>query len=295
MKCSQCAADLPSSASVCPNCGTSVRLVADRPFSYLPAGTPPWPTAVPAQLPFVVDALPGTPDLSGTKIAERPKRSAGRVLLIIGVLILTPVLGALATFGVLRLNGQLNPTPHAQAQPQRTSSNTQTNQSGQLPTPTGFKTIKDTATNVSLQYPSDWTAGPADQSSSNFVVLPITPPSQIPLGMDIQRFSDSASANFASATDLNTTLIQELSRNQGVHNIQQVTPTSPQVTIGGTKWDQQDATLLDGNNNQLHFTSISVRHNNVYYSIYFYILANYYQEAMQKYIQPILDSVQFLS
>ena len=44
----------------------------------------------------------------------------------------------------------------------------------------------------------------------------------------------------------------------------------------------------------MHFATISVQHNKLYYTILLLIPDVYYDEAMQKYIQPMLDSLQFV-
>ncbi len=44
-----------------------------------------------------------------------------------------------------------------------------------------------------------------------------------------------------------------------------------------------------------HLTTIAVQHNQLYYDILYYAPAIVYNEAMQKYFQPMLDSIQFQS
>jgi hypothetical protein len=56
-----------------------------------------------------------------------------------------------------------------------------------------------------------------------------------------------------------------------------------------------DVILSDGQGNESYFASISVLHNNSYYNLAFVLPTTAHDEAMQKYIQPMLDPVQFLS
>jgi hypothetical protein len=45
----------------------------------------------------------------------------------------------------------------------------------------------------------------------------------------------------------------------------------------------------------MRFITISVQHKKLYYTIVLLIPNIYYDEAMQKYIQPMFDSLQFLA
>ena len=69
--------------------------------------------------------------------------------------------------------------------------------------------------------------------------------------------------------------------------------TTPQRTIGGTQWDEQDASFANRNNVTFHLTSIAVQRNHLYYDILFYSPQVYYDEAVQKYFQPMFDSFHF--
>lgn len=301
MKCSRCATELPDSATTCPRCGWSTRVV-DQPatFSYLPAGTPPWPTALPQRLPYVVDSVPytaGTP-LPPGKAQEKGR--AGRTIVTAAILLASIIVGTLLTLGVLYENGQLNQsrltnvTLHpvtATSTPQTTTSN------GTVPTPTSFKSVSDTNLNVSLQYPSTWTAGPLNQTSDP-MDYPLTSPTQngySDIRVDIEHFSTSTSSTISSAKSLDSAYLQSISQLSGVQNFQTVTPSNAQPTIGGVTWDRQDATLDNANGVALHFTTISVQYKSAYYTIQLLVEANVFQDAMTKDIQPIFNSVHFLS
>src|SRR5215472_19082522 len=113
MNCPQCSAELSNSVTFCPRCGTSLRPAS---FSYLPAGTPPWPSAAPQGYAYVPTAATeahqktAAPAVSGVP-TSKPRGLAGRVLVIIGLLALSIVIGAGGTLGVLALNGQFAPAP----------------------------------------------------------------------------------------------------------------------------------------------------------------------------------------
>ncbi len=107
MNCPQCGTELSNSATFCPRCGTSLRPAS---FSYLPAGTPPWPSAAPQSYSYVptsaIETSQKTAAPAVTSVpASKPRRSAGSVLLIIGLLALSVVIGVGGTFGLLALNG----------------------------------------------------------------------------------------------------------------------------------------------------------------------------------------------
>jgi hypothetical protein len=94
---------------------------------------------------------------------------------------------------------------------------------------------------------------------------------------------------------MNQANLQAFSSQQGVHNLQLLQNAASQRTIGGTTWTEQDAGYQDNNGNAMRFTTISVQHKKLYYTIVLLIPNIYYDEAMQKYIQPMFDSLQFLA
>ncbi len=273
-------------------------------FSYLPPGAPPWPTTVPQQLPYVVEAAPA-PQVAAVPAARtgaKPRRSVASILSIIAVLILTPLLGAAATFGILYYNGAFAANTPAHNSASKTT-DTQTTagatptavqQVTSLPAATSYKQDKETTMNLSLEYPSDWTAGPIDQSGDP-IALPIQAPQQYGINFVVTRFSSSTSSTITNADEVNSVHIQALAKLQGVHTVTNVTVANTQPTIGGTKWAQKEATFMDSSNAKIHFTTITALHNKDYYSIYFFVPDTLYQDAMQKYLQHMLNSLQFLS
>ena len=60
-------------------------------------------------------------------------------------------------------------------------------------------------------------------------------------------------------------------------------------------WDEQDSTFSTTQGLLYHLVSIAVQHNQLYYDILYYAPTVVYNEAVQKYFQPMLDSVQFQS
>ena len=111
MKCPQCNAELPEAATYCHSCGSPVRPAT---FSYLPPGTPAWPTTIPQKPSTIAGTSAQTAQqkekesISSTKpLSDRPKRSARTVLMITALFILVPLVGIGATLGMLWFNGEL--------------------------------------------------------------------------------------------------------------------------------------------------------------------------------------------
>ena len=94
---------------------------------------------------------------------------------------------------------------------------------------------------------------------------------------------------------MNQANLQAFSSQQGVHNLQLLQNSASQQTIGGVTWTEQDAGYQDNNGNAMRFTIISIQHKKLYYTIALLIPNTYYDEAMQKYIQPIFASLQFMA
>src|SRR5262249_10269581 len=152
----------------------------------------------------------------------------------------TPVVGALTTIGVLTIQGRfpLNPpAPPPYLRIPGTPGNANPfSGSGVLPPPAAFKVISDASMNISVQCPSDWTAGPADQSTDP-IEFPITQPGHL-IRMYIARFSSSLSSQIslsggpsggpsAGPGQLNDDLISQMS-----HQFSGVTiPTNASPTI----------------------------------------------------------------
>jgi hypothetical protein len=287
MRCSRCETELPDSATVCSRCGTPTQTsVTPSGFSYLPLGAPPWPTTVPQQL------MQPTASIATAAALPAPpaRRPLSKVLLTIAVLILIPLLGAGITFASLYAQGKIGnsaaatqqqaiPTPTAQAR------------TGPLPTPTSFKQISDKNLNVSLKYPSDWTAD-AIASDASTVQQHIYS-QQVGISFYFVHIEPSQSSQFTGASDVNQANLASLQA-QGA-NIQVVSAQNPQPQFAGTTWTEMDGTFPDSDGNTIHVISISVKHNGAYYTILSLIPQTYFTEASQKYIQPMLDSVKFLS
>jgi hypothetical protein len=301
MKCSQCAAELPTLATSCPQCGSSIPQGQLNAFSYLPPGTSPWPTRVSEKLPYLVEARSSELAMAGVhangKVKPRVSSPVRRIISVVLIVLLTPVVGVLGTVGVLAIQGQFLPNTHPARSLSHFPSKSGTSAPsggnvGSLPTPAPFTSASDVAMNISVQYPSDWTAGPADQSTDP-IEYPITQPDQL-IRILIARFSTSTSSQILGPDQLNTKLIAIMQ--QQVSNVKMVTPPNASPTIGNDQWVEQDATFTDQNNTRNHFTTITVFHDRQnYYNINFIVPQSLYQQAMQEYIQPILKSFKFNS
>jgi hypothetical protein len=305
MTCPHCSADLPESATYCHTCGSPVRSAA---FSYLPPGTPAWPATVLTLPVSVADAsIQNGKDLEGrgsaaTKpLPPRPKRSRRSVLIITALFILVPLIGIGATLGTLWINGDIpvrtvnaslsipTPTPATSGTPAPTT----TAKTNQLLTPSSFQTIASTELGLTLKYPIEWPKVAPKSTSDNSFVLSFHPQQAVGILLFIERFSTATSATLTSTNDLNQNVLTAFQSQQGVSNFHSINPASPQITVAGAQWDEQDATFTINSGVLFHFTTISVQHNHLYYNILYYAPAAVYDEAMLKYFQPMLDSIQF--
>jgi len=234
----------------------------------------------------------------------KPRRSARNTFLIVGVLLLSALIGGGASLGILWANGQLFPNNAAQtavrvtvptpsASPAPAASATPTQQANQLPTPSSFQTIKMATLGVSVKSPSDWQQVGPQPTSSNDMEVALVPPQQIGIAVFIKRISASNSASLKTPAAANQQNITEFSSVSGVNNLQPTATSQP--TIAGMAWSEQDATFTSDQGDNYHYSTIAVQHNKLYYTISFYIPDIYHDEAVQKYIQPILNSFQFLS
>ncbi|GLV58715.1 hypothetical protein KDH_55450 [Dictyobacter sp. S3.2.2.5] len=300
MKCSQCSADLPDATAFCPRCGTNTYTSHTSRFSYLPPGTPPWPATVPQQLPGAIETqnATATPSIAGKKATTRSGRKTGSILGIIAVLVIAPLVAALITAATLYSNGQLTgltakPASKSNNPPATATPQTNSKPTNSLPAPSSFKTATNTNINMSVKYPSDWTLGSPQQSTAA-TSLTITQ-DQIGISFVINRLSSAINSSISGVDDLNASTVQSLQQIQGSHEIQTVQATNANPTIAGDKWSQKDATLLDSQNTKIHFTTIADKHSKTYYVIYFLVPDSIYQEALQKYLNPMLSSAKFLS
>lgn len=304
MNCPRCNTELPDTSTYCVQCGTPIRPAS---FSYLPEGTPPWPTSVPKNFSYMQETnvqpasstyVEGT--VSHIKTAA-PKKSSLSFPVIIGLFLLSILIGGGVTLGILAANGtQLFgtpppqpavrlPTPSASSTPGATS----TAQGNQLPTPTSFQSITLTGLGISLKYPSDWQKSGPTATQTNDLEVRLVPSQQLGMEFRITRLSASDSTSIANPNAANQASLQAFSQFQGVTNL---TPTTTeQPTIGGVQWNEQDATFTGPNNVQYDFVTVAVQHNKTYYVIFFYSPNSYFKEAVQKYFQPMLNSYKFLS
>src|SRR6266487_2929573 len=305
MTCPQCGNNLPDTATFCTRCGSTFRPMA---FSYLPEGAPLWPTTNPSKSAYATASSAENDISSASQRPAKSRRSTSSILTMLALFILTPLIGVGATLGVLWANGDIGGKPaHATVQVPTVSRQTPTantptpsgnssTQGNQLPTPTAFQTATSREVGITLKYPLDW-GHEAAQTSGDSNSFSLHPQSTQHLGISIyfQRFSTNISSTIASTSDLNQSNISSFSSVQGVHNVQTITSPASQRTIGGVLWDEQDASFSNDGGTLFHFTTLSVKHNKMYYNITFYTPEVYYDEAMQKYFQPIFDSFQFQS
>jgi hypothetical protein len=303
MRCTRCETEFADSATICPNCGTPTHQGIATTFSYLPPGTPPWPTSVPQRMPQQAPQ---------PEQAAQPTRSSKRgvrnLLIALAIIILTPVVGAGITLASLYSQGQFSaqashvhvtaPPAQSQATPAATPAAQGDTQASTLPTPPSFKKTSSTDLNISLQYPSNWQLGTAQKDSygNNSIIIQST--QYVPMTFQIYRLSTTTSSQFSSADNVDQYLLTTIQQNSqsGSNNLQVTPSASSQPTIGGTKWAQVEAIISDTSSGvKYHFIFSSVMHNRVYYAIIASVPDTYYTDAKQKYIQPMFDSFQFLS
>jgi hypothetical protein len=307
MNCPQCKTELPDSAIFCVNCGSTMRPAS---FSYLPAGVPAWPTEISKNaaystgsdsqfVPFVQNEVSqAVPDN-----AAAPKKARLGIAAIIGLFVLSILIGGGLTFGILYANGQRlsfgpQPTQHPVKLPTVSANSTPgllspTAQGDQLPTPTAFQSAKSTELGISLEYPSDWVQDPAQKSSAGNTLVAFHPSQQLPVSLDIGRLSTNNSSQVNSTAEINQANIQGFGSVNSLSNLKMLTDTPQHRAIGGITWDEQDATYSTSNGVVIHIASISVKHNQTYYNILFYAPTSVYDEAVQKYYTQMLNTFKF--
>lgn len=323
MKCLQCEADLLDSATSCGRCGAPTR--ATTFFSYLPSGAPPWPATIPQATSFTTTAVkePAQAVATARSVPDaKPKRSVGSIFATFLLLILSIVIGVGATLAILAANGSLGSTTTTPKQalhlapPMPTaaatvSTGTATPGTGigtptaatptpaspgnQLPTPTSFQVVKIAQLGFSVKYPVEWTQDPLKSTTGGNLFIDFHPPQQVPVDFTVGRLSAQNSATVTSADMINQANLQIFSTDPTLRNYQGVHPANPTPTIAGIQWTEGDATFTNPNNAVIHFVIISAKHNNFYYSISYFAVDTVFGEAMQKYIQPMLASFQFLA
>ncbi len=308
MNCPRCNTELPDSAVFCVQCGSTIRPAT---FSYLPTGVPAWPTeqlkgtqfkngAPSESAQFVVLSEANLVEASN---AAQLKKNRPGIPTIIGLFILSILIGGGLTFGILYLNGQRLsigpqptlkplqlPTPVASSTP---ASLTPTAQGNQLPTPTAFQSATSKDLGISLQFPSDWVQDPAQTTSSGNTSVNFHPQQSLPVSMFIAKLSSSVSAQVTDTNEVNQANIQGFGTNNNLLNYKALTNTPQHRTIGGVSWDEQDATYSTSSGLVIHVASISVKHNAIYYNILYFAPDSAYDEAFQKYYSPMLNSFKF--
>ena len=300
MRCTRCETEFADSATICPQCGTPTYQGIATTFSYLPPGTPPWPSTIPQRL------SQQPPQAAPVALPKRSSKGGARNFLIaLAIIILTPLIGAGITLLSLYSQGQF-PTAHAShvhvtaPQAQSTSAATPTAQSSTqqntLPTPPSFKKTSSTDLNVSLQYPSNWQLGAVQKDTDGNNSITIQSTQYVPMVFQIYRFSLSTTAQFSSADTVDQAALANIQQNlQGTSASQAATSTNSQPTIGGIQWTQEEVVLADSSGTKYHIVVSAVMHNKVYYAIIASAPDTYYSDALQKYIQPMYNSFQFLS
>lgn len=303
MNCPRCNTELPDSAVFCVKCGSTIHQAS---FSYLPAGAPAWPANVPANLSYGAGS-----DLRSAQFVQQeekpvlaksafaPKKSRLSIPATIGLFILSILIGGGLTFGILYANGQqlsFGPQPtQAPVQlptPGPSSTSTPTAPGNQLPTPTAFQTMTSSDLGISLKYPADWVADPA-QKTPDSTYFGIHPRQQLGIFISFERFSSSASDKLTTTNAVNQNNLAQIQNAQGVRSFQIIQSATQQRSIGGVSWDEQDATFNNSNNIAFHLTTIAVQYKKLYYDILFYTPASAYDEAVQKYFLPIFNSFKF--
>jgi hypothetical protein len=243
----------------------------------------------------------------GTQTTQRSARKGTVSAPIILLLFIASILvGGGLTYGLLALgrgNSQAptapitlhpatTPTATATAGTQQISPSATT--TNELPTPTSFLTVSNTDVGMSVKYPSDWVLDPT-QKTAQSVFIGLHPSQQNGLFLGLQRISTSTSASITDTGEVNDSNLAQLQSAPGVSNFQVVQPAAAQQSAAGVQWDEKDATFSNQNGVSFHLSSIAVLYKAQYYDILYYAPDSVYNEAMQKYFQPMLTSLKFLS
>src|SRR5437763_8186396 len=235
MNCPRCNTELPDSAIFCVNCGSTIRPAS---FSYLPMGVPAWPTEplkstqyrneiTSESGEFVVQSDASSVVPSN---AASPQKKRLGIPVIIGLFILSILIGGGLTFGILYANGQRlsfgpQPTlPPVQLPKQSTSSTpgllTPTAQGNQLPTPTAFQTVTSADLGISIKYPSDWVTDPPQKNADSAFMGFHPQQQQTGIFMAIERFTTSGSAKISTSSAINKNNLAQFQSLQNVSNFQ---------------------------------------------------------------------------
>lgn len=301
MKCPQCNTELPDSAIFCVQCGSTIRQSS---FSYLPSGTPAWPTEQLQSAQYRTTPSQSTqyiaPSETSSKVSSSSAPSKKRLGIpaILGLCVLSILIGGGLTFGILYLNGQrLAVGPQQTLKPlqlpTQSASSTPTSSTPTSSTPTAFQTINSTDLGISINYPSDWVTDPAQKSADSAYVGIHPQQQQTGIYLAIERFTTSGSAKISNPSAINQLNLSQFQNQQDISNFQLITPVSAKRTIGGVQWDEQDATFSNTNNVSFHLTTIAVQYKKLYYDILFYSPASSYDNTVQNFILPMLNSFKF--
>nr|BBH94686.1 hypothetical protein KTA_28850 [Thermogemmatispora argillosa] len=237
----------------------------------------------------------------------RPEKRFARWLTVIAVLLLSCLLGVGATVGLLWADGYFAPRAPVRSVPLPSQTPAATPVTGSqssstdiLPTPSSFKplsTASSQSLGLTINLPQDWVEGQLNTSSSGLKTLALTPPQSlsIPLTLLIAQFPSDANQFFSSGHDLDQFLIQDFAQANSLSNPQTLTNTPKTRTLGGQTWSEDDVSFPLNNNQSLHLVTLSVLYKQHYYSLEFYASGDVFDEAMQKYYNPMLDSLHFLS
>ena len=308
MNCPRCNTELPDSAIFCVNCGSTIRPAS---FSYLPTGVPVWPTEplkstqYRNEITSESDQFVVQSDASSVVLSNvaSPRKNRLGIPAIIGLFILSILIGGGLTFGILYANGQRlsfgpQPTLKPLQLPTRSASSTPgsltpTPQGSQLPTPTAFKSASSKDLGISLQFPSDWVQDPAQTTASGNTSVSFHPQQSLPVTMYIAKLSSSVSAQVTDTNEVNQANIQGFGSTNNLLNLKALTNTPQHRMIGGINWDEEDATYSTSSGVLFHVVSISVKHNTIYYNILYFAPDSVYDEAFQKYYSQMLNSFKF--
>lgn len=301
MKCPQCNTELPDSAIFCVQCGSTIRQSS---FSYLPSGTPAWPSERLQSTQYRNTSLESTQytdhSEASSKVASGSATSKKRMGIpaILGLCFLSILIGGGLTFGILYLNGQRlavgpQPTLKPLQLPTPGASSTPASSSSTSPTPAAFQTIKSTDLGITMNYPSDWVTDPAQKSTDSAYVGIHPQQQQTGIYLAIERYTTSGSAKITNTSAINQFNLSQFQSQQDISNFQVVTPASAKRTIGGVQWDEQDATFSNANNVSFHLTTIAVQYKKLYYDILFYSPASSYDNTDQNDFLPMLNSFKF--
>jgi zinc-ribbon domain len=321
MFCPRCNTELSDSATICSQCGSPVSatsLLQSRTstFSYLPVGTPQWPTTASAPLPYKVATQTAyDPDDSldewepdGPARKRKPgSLSLPAVLLLLFVSILV---GGGLSYGAVALQNRANgsqpthvislthaatATPGTQSPTPGTQSPTPGVTGDQLPTPLSFQHGVSPDLGFSIQFPAGWIQDKTLQGSNGNKDISFHPSTQLLVTLFIAQISAANSAQITSTIDINTGNIQGFGTNSNLPSPQMLTNTPTSRKVGGVTWDEEDVVFTPTSGSAIHVVSLAVKHTVYYYNILFFAPTSTYDEAMAKYYSKMLDSFQFTS